>query len=562
VKATRSKKLRKPNSAEKLQKKTPDTWATQYRDELELQNEGLAQSQLELELSRERYADLFDAAPVCFVTLTRSGIVREANLPAAQFLRQSRAHLLGHPFLLFVAKNDRRKFLHHLVLCRQNLEQTRPLSVELELEQKSGENPVFIELISTPAIGPKSELNVYKSIFLGITERKRYEQELKRARDEAERASRAKDDFLAALSHELRTPLNPVLLIASDAAADYELPPDIRANFDTIRRNVELEARLIDDLLDLTRITREKLQLEKRIVSGHAILKEAISVVQSEAEQKEIAIEQKFGAHQDSVFGDAVRLQQIFWNVLKNAAKFTPAKGAIFIETGISEKQEFFVSVSDTGIGMNADELSRVFDAFAQGEHVKQGGAHRFGGLGLGLAISRKLVELHSGSIEAFSDGHNCGSKFTMRFPLAKSSEQIEVAEKRLPAASLQPAAKKSGIHILLVEDHEPTRTALAKLLICRHHQVETAASMKEAKTIATKSRFDLLISDIGLPDGSGYDLLNDLQKCSPIKGIALTGYGMDEDVARSEAVGFTAHLTKPVRVQSLEDALTKAQFD
>ncbi|HEY3932192.1 MAG TPA: ATP-binding protein, partial [Verrucomicrobiae bacterium] len=461
-----------------------------------------------------------------------------------------------HPFLLFVAKADRKTFLHHLALCRQNLEQTRPLSVELELERKAGENPVFIELISTPAIGTKSEIHIYKSIFLDITERKRHELELKRAHDEAEKANRAKDDFLAALSHELRTPLNPIMLIASDAVDNPDLPPGVRADFSMILRNVELEARLIDDLLDLTRITRGKLQLEKRIVSVHAILKEAISIVQSELKQKKIALEQKFSAPLDFIFGDAVRLEQIFWNVLKNAVKFTPAKGTIYVETGLSENRDFFVAISDTGIGMSAEELSGVFDAFAQGEHAALNSPHRFGGLGLGLAISRKLVELHSGSIEAVSDGHDCGSKFTVRFPLANPVESTETAANESPTA--QPAAAISGIHILLVEDHEPTRTTLVKLLIHRHHQVETATSMKEARIIATKSRFDLLISDIGLPDGSGCDLLNELQKCSPIKGIALTGFGMEEDIARSEAVGFRAHLTKPIHIQSLEDALAK----
>jgi PAS domain S-box-containing protein len=557
VKAVNLEKHRRPTEMP-ARKKIPRASET-HRDDLELQNQELTQSRLELELSREHYTDLFDAAPVCFVTLTHSGLIREANLPAADFLRQSRAHLLGHPFLLFVAKADRKKYLHHLALCRQNLEQTRPLCVELELERKEDEKPIFIELISTPAISRKSAPNVYKSIFLDITERKRHESELKHARDEAEKANHAKDDFLAALSHELRTPLNPVMLIASDAVGNTDLPPGIRADFAMILRNIELEARLIEDLLDLTRITRGKLQLEKRIVNGHDILREAISVVQGELNQKEIALEQKFGASQDLISGDAIRLEQIFWNVLKNAVKFTPARGAISVETGVSESREFIVSVSDTGIGMGPEELSRVFDAFVQGEHTSKHGSHRFGGLGLGLAISRKLVELHSGSIEAVSDGRDCGSKFTIRFPLAQPIERKETTAKISRAVQSVSEMVKSGIHILLVEDHEQTRTTLVKLLLNRHHLVETASSMKEARIIAAKSHFDLLISDIGLPDGNGCDLFNELQNHSPIKGIALTGYGMEDDIARSEAVGFSAHLTKPVHMQSLEDALAKA---
>lgn len=429
-----------------------------------------------------------------------------------------------------------------------------PLSVEVELAASPGKKPLFIELISTPSGGSHMGPAIYKCIFFDISDRKRQEAELKRAHEEIERASRAKDDFLAVLSHELRAPLNPVLLIASDAVRDLDLPPRMRANFDIIRRNIELEARLIDDLLDLTRIARGKLVLETKPVRGHEILHDAVSMLRSEFEQKQLVLKEKLAAANDLILGDAVRLQQVFYNILKNAVKFTPAKGSVSIETGITKEKEFFVAISDTGMGMTAHEIARVFEAFAQGDHAARGGSHHFGGLGIGLAICHKLVELHSGSIEAASLGHDQGSTFTARFPIVLSGKPVStVPSEHGYEQAILPLPVMS---ILLVEDHEPTRNALAALLVRRNHKVQTAASVKEAQAAAHAHAFDLLISDIGLPDGNGYDLMHELQAEQHLEGIALTGYGMEEDIKHSLAAGFVAHLTKPVSIDSLEQAL------
>lgn len=244
------------------------------------------------------------------------------------------------------------------------------------------------------------------------------------ARGAAERANKAKDDFLATLSHELRNPLNPVLLIASEAARNRDLPDQVREDFEMIQRNVELEARLIDDLLDLTRITRRKMSLELRPVEVHEVLHEAIAIVQRDAETKQIGIASTFGATRTQVLGDPARLQQIFWNVLRNAVKFTPDGGAISIVTqNIARKHELEIKVTDTGIGMTPQELTRIFDAFSQGDHASATGAHRFGGLGLGLAIAQYLVRMHGGRIEAHSDGPNRGATFSIVLPLLERSE-------------------------------------------------------------------------------------------------------------------------------------------
>lgn len=240
------------------------------------------------------------------------------------------------------------------------------------------------------------------------------------ARREMENAMRAKDQFLAALSHELRTPLNPVLLIASDAAADPNLSSEIRGQFEVIQQNVEVEAQLIDDLLDLSRVIHGKLNLKMHEVDAHRVLDEALHTVYDQVQNKRIRTVLDFEAEQHVILADSVRLQQIFWNILRNAVKFTPEHGRISIQTFSAEHTgRFGVRIADSGIGMTAEELNNAFSAFSQGEHTKDKSAN-YGGLGLGLAITKKLVELHSGSIRAMSEGRGRGTTFTIEFPLAK----------------------------------------------------------------------------------------------------------------------------------------------
>jgi len=248
--------------------------------------------------------------------------------------------------------------------------------------------------------------------------RKSFERE-KAARQDVENAMRMKDHFLATLSHELRTPLNPVLLIASDGIENPDVPPEIREKFEVILKNVEVEVQLIDDLLDLSRITHGKLHLNIRTVDAHTVLKEALRTVQGQIQHKRIRTTVDLKTEQHMISADSVRLQQIFWNVLRNAVKFTPEDGRINIETfSAGEGNGFGVTISDTGIGMTPDELNNAFSAFAQGEHIKNR-APNYGGMGLGLAISKKLVEIHSGKIRAISEGRGRGASFTIEFPLA-----------------------------------------------------------------------------------------------------------------------------------------------
>jgi PAS domain S-box-containing protein len=416
---------------------------------------------------------------------------------------------------------------------------------------------VDVSLTVSPIRNAGDQVIGASKIVRDITAQKQAERELERAHQEAVSASRAKDDFLAALSHELRTPLNPVLLLASEAAEDSRLPAEIRSQFATIRLNVELEARLIDDLLDLTHIHHGKLSLNLEVVDIHALLRKAFETVRSEFQQKNIVLIMELAAERSQVTGDGVRLQQIIWNIFKNAVKFTPPSGQVRVNTqNHPETSELVTTISDTGMGMTRNELARAFEAFAQGDHGEVGGSRRFGGLGLGLAISRRLVEAHGGRIRASSKGRDQGSSFTITLPSTLAAP--------VPTPAVLPSGKRidrakvcDGLKILLVEDHAPTRTVLAQLLTRRRYHVKSAASLAEARALSVEEDFRLLISDIGLPDGDGLELMKELRvRHHGLQGIALTGFGMEQDLARSVEAGFAFHLIKPVSVESLEAAL------
>jgi PAS domain S-box-containing protein len=426
-------------------------------------------------------------------------------------------------------------------------------------QRKDGKR-LEISLTISPIKDADGKVIGASKIARDVTEQKQAARELARAHNEAVAASRAKDDFLAALSHELRTPLNPVLLLASEAAEDPELPAAVRAQFATIRNNVELEARLIDDLLDITRVTHGKLSLAMDWLDVNAVLHTALATVSAELDKKRISLNLNLAGEPLTLKGDAVRLQQVFWNVIKNAVKFTPEGGKITIETFTTDNgKKTTVKLTDTGIGMTVEELGRIFKAFSQGNHAGNGGSHRFGGLGLGLSISRMLVELHGGKISATSAGLGQGATFVIELPLLKAPAgdgSSNFSDASIQAGASTALKKKSGLRILLVEDHEATRIALEHLLVRRGYKVISATSVAEARTAAQRDQFDLVVSDIGLPDGDGYILMSELREQFGLKGIALTGYGTEQDVSRAQNSGFVAHLTKPIRIEALEKAL------
>lgn len=486
------------------------------------------------------------------VTISDEGLILYANQRFADMVVQPLERVISGNAVRYLETAAWREL--HSVFQKQ----AEVVKCETTL-RREGENPLPVNISASHF--PLKGQNVVCLVVTDLSALKQNE-ELRLAKEVAEKANLAKDTFLAALSHELRTPLNPILMLASEASANHELAAQVRADFAAICRNIELESRLIDDLLDLTRITHGKLAMSKSVVDGHNVLKSAIATVKAEADAKRIVLHISQDSRVCLVRADAVRLQQVFWNVLKNAVKFTPDQGEIRVSTQVMpDKRLVLISVSDTGLGMTKEEIQQVFEAFAQGDHAKNHGVHQFGGLGLGLSISKMIVKMHSGDIRAHSGGRGKGATFTIELPLAEGAD--EDAERENPRlARNRLASSTERLSILLVEDHEPTRSALTRLLKNRHYTVAAASSAAEARSLAQKNRFDLVISDIGLPDENGFDLMNDLNKRHLLKGIALTGYGSETDVRSSKRSGFLSHLTKPIRVETLETALALAMAE
>jgi PAS domain S-box-containing protein len=391
-----------------------------------------------------------------------------------------------------------------------------------------------------------------------ITSRKESEAALREAKEAAEAAARAKDRFLAMLSHELRTPLTPALIGVSGVLEDHDLPDSLRPTLEAARRGILLEAHLVDDLLDMTRIGAGKLRMTPERVDAHAIIHDTLGVCREDIERAGLTVKVDLGAVHRHVVADPARLQQVLWNLIKNATKFTLRHGTLTIRTMNrppcpcdDQHVHLLVEVIDDGIGIDPGFLPRIFEAFEQGE---MGGLGNPGGLGLGLAISRYIAEAHGGQLRASSGGLGQGTTFTLELNAASDSSQA-ATQSEVP----QDAGGSLPLRILLVEDDRDTGQVIARLLRRRGADVTIAESVAAARAAAASAAFDLLLSDIGLPDGTGIELLEWLRARQPIPAIALTGYGMEEDIERCRDAGFAAHLTKPVDFRDLEQAIRRA---
>ncbi len=394
-----------------------------------------------------------------------------------------------------------------------------------------------VALLRTPAGEPKYFISVVEDIS-----------NWKRTQEELEAASKAKDRFISVISHELRTPLTPVLAALSGEIGKGQSLAD-PATIEMMRRNIEHETSIINDLLDLTRISSSgKLKLELRPVDLHVLIEEVLLGIDSALHSKGLSCRLLLNAPRHIVNGDPIRLRQIFLNLLDNAMKFTPPGGIITLETSMDKERRgscdpIHIRVADTGVGIEPGNLERIFDAFEQG---KQSIPRRYGGLGLGLAIVRGLVEAHGGTIRAESSGG--GAEFF--FDLCLTDQSVTKPE-------IRSANEVKQVRILLVEDHEDTRVTLQRLLERRGHTVRTASGVAEAVELFRHHPFDLVISDIGLPDGSGLDIPVALRSDGHgLPSIALSGFGTEDDIQKSLRAGFSHHLTKPVEMSILDAAI------
>jgi signal transduction histidine kinase len=372
-------------------------------------------------------------------------------------------------------------------------------------------------------------------------------------RQELIAAGAAKDQFLALLSHELRSPLTPVIAMVGELEAEVPDSQPVREALEVVRRNVELEARLIDDLLDVTRISKGKLQLSFETICVHQILQRAYEICRKEVEAKNLEVEFHFRAAHTHVEGDPARLQQVFWNLIKNSVKFTPERGRITIETLNPAPDKIEARVIDTGIGIEQEKIDKIFNAFEQGQAEI---TRRFGGLGLGLAISKALIDAHGGKIRAQSPGKDKGATFSVELntvltPIGRDGERQDQ-----PAGPERELAVSKHRRVLLVDDHYDTCIGMKRMLERHGYEITVAHSVEQAVEKMRTQDFDLLISDIGLPDRSGYELMRQVRLKKDLPAIALSGFGSEQDVNQAREAGFSEHLTKPINFERLEKTI------
>jgi PAS domain S-box-containing protein len=451
-------------------------------------------------------------------------LARKDGPPIAVSVSVSRIHTHPEPLGLAIIRDitERKKVEDELNLAHQDL--------ELRVRERTAE---------------LAEAN--QAMRAEIAERLRVEAELRQAKEVAEAAGRVKDRFLAVLSHELRTPLTPVLAVVSALIEEPSVPTDLRPTLEMIRRNIALEARLIDDLLDVMRSEQGKLRLTPEPADAHDLIDQTIEICRHEAEEAGVRIEVGLAGPDHLVEADPTRIQQVIWNLLQNAVKCCEAGGTIAVGTR-NEGGRLVVSVKDDGMGIEPEILPKIFDAFEQGTTPLR---RRVGGLGLGLSISRSIVEAHGGRLTADSEGAGRGATFTFDLPASRALAPAPGPDQASPG----PAADGSrrNLEILLVDDNKDVLRYLKMVFEMRGHRVSTATNLAAARE-EMNGAFDVLISDIELPDGSGLDLMRELRGRVP--GVAISGFGTAEDVQQSLDAGFALHLTKPVEANRLESAI------
>jgi signal transduction histidine kinase/ActR/RegA family two-component response regulator len=377
------------------------------------------------------------------------------------------------------------------------------------------------------------------------------------ARDVAEKANQLKDEFLATLSHELRNPLNVILGYSEVLLRmpEIEESEQLRMISEALRRNAQSQSQLINDLLDLSRLQRGKISLNNETVSLAVIIDNAVETVRAEAAAKGIDIHSQLGDQFLLVDGDRLRLQQIAWNLLNNAVKFTPAGGHINISLDRDEK-DAVLAIEDTGQGIDPSFLPHVFEMFRQADASN---SRRHGGMGIGLALVQQLARLHGGSVSAESEGTNKGSRFIVRLPLTSEAQSRSSLSPGI--ATPQKLRALAERDFLIVDDSEDTIAMLDQLLTIGGANVTSATNGADALRIASEREFDVILSDISMPEMDGFEFLHRLRQINgrqEVPVVAITGFGRTDDVERARAAGFYSHLTKPLNLDALADVLAR----
>ena len=514
--------------------------------------------------ARALLAAVVESSDDAIITKTLDGKITSWNASAARLLGYTAAEIIGQPITVLIPPDRQEEERHIIASLRAG---NRIEHYETVRVTKDG-RLIEVALTISPLRDQTGEIVGASKILRDVTERKRIERELqgllaernqilaseRAARSEAERLSASKDEFLALLSHELRTPLNAILgwtqILRSGSVAS--------ANFDkglgVIERNVRAQTQLVDDLLDMSRIISGQMRLEVQPVMPFAFVQGAIESARPAADARGVRLEAILDPAAGPVSGDANRLQQVAWNLISNAIKFTPRGGQVQV-TFERVNSNIEICVADSGIGIRPDFLPHIFERFRQADATP---TREHGGLGLGLSIVKHIVELHGGTVEASSDGEGQGATFRVRLPVAVSRWSPGRPHEH-PRSSQRPAvpfvnADLSNLVVLVVDDDPDSRDLVHRLLSDCGATVTAAASAAEALAATGNQQPDLLISDIGMPEIDGYQLLRSLRASSDVRfpAIALTAFARSEDRTRALLAGFVAHVSKPVEPAEL----------
>lgn len=521
------------------------------QEEIRVQNAQLREMQQSLELSRDRYAELYDFAPLAYATLDQFSVIKEINLTGAALLGLERAHLIDRPLLLHAHKDDRDRLQEHL---HQVMHATRDLSAEIRFVTRSGrEFPAQLTTHRIHGTAPSAPV-VLRTAIVDLTELHHTEEERRTAllREQSARtAAETKDRLIAMVSHELRTPLSAMVLWAKILQIKLREQPEHAKALDIILRSADAQRQLIDDLLDISRISSGKLRLNIQTVALGPLITAAVESVAPLARSKGVAVAVDVEPELGMLKADPDRLRQVFWNLLTNAVKFTPTGGHIQLGARrVGEQAD--VRVIDTGQGIEPSFLPQLFEPFQQADNAITTRAQ--GGLGLGLAISKQLVEHHGGTIHVTSEGSGKGATFVVRLPLSCVTGATRSARSDAASPVVETESQAlGGLHVLLVEDESATRSALATLVSSAGARVTAVDSAQAAIDAFQRVRPDLIIGDIGMAGQDGYQMMRRLRALEQdgatprVPALALTAFVSAADSRQALSAGFDTHMGKPV---------------
>ena len=516
--------------------------------------------------ARALLAAVVESSEDAIITKTLDGIITFWNGAAERLLGYTAGEAIGQPITLLIPP-DRRAEEEHII---RNLRTGNRIAHYETVRITKGGRPIDVALTISPIRDRDGRIVGASKIMRDVTERKRIERSLQEllaernslleseraARSQAERLSATKDDFLALLSHELRTPLHAILGW-TQILRRTSTPADLKNGLEVIERNVRAQNQLVEDLLDITRITAGQMRLDVQPLMPFGLVQAAVDSVRPAADARGVRVESILDPAAGPVSGDAYRLQQVVWNLVSNAIKFTPKGGHAQVILQRTDSQ-VEIKVADSGIGIHADFLPHVFERFRQADASR---TRSHGGLGLGLAIVKRIIELHGGTATVSSDGEGRGATFTVSLPLSviRQSPLKQEAHPRLSQAASVPLASAdlSSLTVLVVDDDLDSLDFIRRILGDEGATVVTARSAAEALAIIDRQRPDVFISDIGMPETDGYELMRKVRSLQPglgarFPGIALTAFARTEDRTRALLAGFVAHVAKPVESAEL----------